>query len=434
MKNKRLAAAVANVVNATTPAQYIISMTFMGPSGSNFTYKPLIIDSLVVKQMFVENVMDDIVVTMSIASSDYAKMFDVQQDLTCSIILKNCDVNGNIPSTQKPTILRYRAIMINPVDPRRQVTDAAYRTEIDRKIKLRLVEDAIYSIRHKLFYGIIQSQPLTNACRAIAVGLGIQNLHMVNSDNTHTFDHIVLPPSTTIMNAYSFLQSKYGVYSCGMSSYFTAGVLYVYRPYDTNPSFPYALSVYQADQGAYAGNGCFYSKSDTGLKVVTNEMPHTKDLSVMGAENHGTGFVFTRASQMTDGVVSTDANGETTYDNDVSISMSLKNPRLSRSDAVNQKYKHITDNPWKHMSDIIKGQALMLTFKWPHAVLFGVYPGGKVSYYSDHDKVIAKRDGIIESAEYLLERGQRGPNGYIFNCMGSITLRLSPEAVDVTSV
>lgn len=425
MLNVRLAAAISSIMSSTASTQFLVSVKFYSSTNQNFTFTPLYINSLTIRQDFLNIIGDDIVTHFPISSYDYAALYSNIQDLYATITFQYIQKDGTLDTTKTNIIQTYRAILIDPTDPTKELTDVASRTTPDRSIEVRFIEDTIYGIRHLPVNGIFHSAPMVDVCRTVCSTYGISTLQMATADNPSKYDHVILPPTLEFSTTFQYLQKKYGIYMCGVNAYYSSGAMHIYAPFDTCPTHPYTLSIYQSEEGSYSGSTCFHTSTGTNLKVVVNRKCKVKDLSLSASENHGTGFIFTRSSQMVDGVVSQDDKGNVTFNNDVSFIVRLNNVRLSASQKAHLKFTKVTDNPWYHASKLIANQALIMMVDWPHAVPFSVFPGMLVKYYCDESGKIGTRTGIAEGARFDLVRGDRGPLGFMYNCSGTLKLRMS---------
>lgn len=435
MLNTTLANAIAAVVASSANNQWTITVTFLSTSDPSYSFSPLDLDGVKIVQDAPKSHMDSVLVKFPLAMNDYANMYDHMQDLHAVIKMVYCDSNGHQVITTPPIVKRYVASIIDPKDVRKHHTDVQYRTqEFDMSTEVKLTEETAYLARANDFHGICQSATVEDAIRVATDAFGISKCTITPVDNTHLWDHIVVPANRSFADFYSWLQFNYGVYMAGMRHYFTDDHLFVYAPYDTTPTTEKTLIVYQAQKGLYAGKDNYARiKTDT-VEVVTNEITKVSDKATYGSENVGTSMVFLRSSEMVDGVVQHDPVQGIKFNDDVVLNLSLQNPKTLRAGANKTVYTKSTDNPWILSSKMLSTQATLLRFCWHMSTPYVLRPGLAVVYYSDNGGKMVKRTGIIEAMEMLLVRMEQGSGGRLYKATANVEVRLQPFETEVTSI
>lgn len=428
MLNKTLSAAIANVMSAYSPAQYLLSLQLLSTVNTSFTYSPMIIDQLTIKQDFFGQYTDNITISFEVASNDYASIQDNSQGLTAVLKITYLDHNGKIVYTPPPQTYTFNATLVNPKDVRRQLSDVSARTTPDTTMTLRLIDKTVYDLRHIQINGIYQKTTLSDAISHISQTFKFKTMHLVNPDNTHTYDHLIIPPSKGFSEIYTYLQTKYGVYMKGLNFYATNGVLYIYPPYETGVVFPQTVQIYQADDGAYAGAPSFHSTTGTTTQIVVNKESRSGDLTITSGENKGTASMFLRASSLMDGVVSIDSKKGAAYQPNVAATLRMNNPRLATPNTHNSSYGKATDNLFSVATNLASGQAVMMEVVWGHAQPFLLMPGCAVRYSYDKNGAQMTMNGILEGIQCTLNRDTRVSAGMLCLSSGKLILRLEPDA------
>lgn len=426
LRNTSLISAIQRVVGVRASTMLAISVKFISSSDSTFSYSPIVIDKLNFSQDYLHLYTDDITIEFHLASADYAKLYAHLQDLHMILTLKAVSEEGVIDLFITPMQQTYRAVIINPRDITKEITDASRRTEIDTTIKIRLIEDDIYTARQQSLHAVYQTMPVKDVLRSITNAFGLTTLEMIEPDNVHKYDHVVLPAMQTFANAYEWVQAKYGVYMCGMNHYYTRGVLYVYAPYDTSPVTAHTLSVYQAERGYCQGSSIFHRVTNGNTELVTNTIHAAHDGAVAAGENHGTAASYLRASEIVDGIVKVNPKTGARFVTDPALTIALNDPKLVASKTVKNKYATMTDNPFALASNIAMHQSTRVHIDWNHAVPYVLTPGQKVSYNSDENGLVRNRSGILEGITYTIGRLTRAGGNDVYACKASLTLRLDP--------
>lgn len=427
MRNAVLAASIASVMSSPSPAQFLLKIDFLSKTNSKFAYTPLIVDNLVIKQDFAHEYADNIVISFMVASADYATIQDNAEGLLAVLTITSLDRLGSTVYNPPPQQYIYQATIVNPKDIRRQLSDVSQRTLPDTTISIRLIDQTIYDLRHINIHGIYQNTTLADVMSHIAQTFNFKTLHLVPPDNTHTYDHIVIPPNKNFSEVFTYLQKTYGVYMKGLNFYGSNGVLYIYPPYETGPTFPQTCVVYQADDGAYAGAQAFHKTTGTTTEIVVNRESFSQDITVTSGENKGTASMFLRSSALVDGVVTVDETKGVQYQTGLSASLRLQNPRLASGNAQHTTYAKATDNPFSMATALASGQAVMVAADWGHAVPFLLLPGCTVRYSYDQDGVQMTQTGILEGVQCDLNRDARVGAGVMYLSSGKLILRLQPD-------
>lgn len=432
MLNTVLLAGASKVVAAETPTSCTILPHFISDAdGSTFSFYPIMVDSITFDFDYADAYSDDITLQMTISPRDYALMQDQGQNLLCNLVITYVDRYGNQVLDPPPKCIQYRAIINNAEDIRKTVPDVQMYTEPSRPISVQLMDPLVYDIRNTKINTIYQTSTVKTAIYAIAQELGITKVHLVEPDNTHVYDHIAIGSYQGISSIYGFLQSTCGIYRKGINAYITNGVLYIYPIYETDPTYDKSALLYQVDTGRYAGVPSLHRVKDDTVSIVINTQPQSEDLSILAAENVGTGVIFNRASRMGDGYTTIDSNQGTLFTEDRALGISLVNPRTAAGDRNSVKYIHGTDNPFPAMSELISYQASIMGVAWPNADPFLLDPCTKITYYYDRNEVMVSKTGILSRARYAFVRQQKVGTKFVFSCTGALEIRLSPNETQV---
>lgn len=428
MLNSVLLKAASKVIKSPTPATYFIHPRFINAKpGSTFSFYPLMIDDVVLNRNYADNFADEFDLFMTISPKDYALMVDQGQDLLCVLTITYVSKDGTEVLNPKPIQRQYNVMINNAEDIRKKVPDVDKYTTPSVPISVRLIDPEVYELRHTKINTIFQKMNVKDAIHSLTALFGIERIHLVEPDNTHVYDHIKIGGYQTISSVYSYLQSTCGIYTKGINSYIQDGCLYVYPTFETDPEYDKATLFYQVDTGRFAGSDYFHTVEQNALSIVVNSQPTSIDLSIAGAENVGTGFIFNRASRLSDGFTAIDSNDGAEYTQQPALTVTLRNSRTVTQGRSNLYHVHATDNPFPHMSELISHQASLMDVKWMNADPFQMDPCQKLVYYYDKNGSMIKKTGIQERAMYRFSRLKRIDKRDLFGCVGMLTLRLSPN-------
>lgn len=428
MLNPVLLKAAQKVMLSVSPARFNIYPHFISATpGSTFSFRPFIVEEILIDRNYADNFADEIDLVMKVSPKDYALMQDMGQDLLCVLNITYVNKAGDPVFEPAPIQRQYNVVINDPRDIRKAIPDAQIYTEPSVDMSVRLIEPTVYNLRHTKINTVYQTVTVTQAIHAITQSFDIERLHLVPSDNTHVYDHIDVGSYQGISSVYGYLQSVCGVYQKGINAYFTDDVLYIYPPFETDPEYDKSVIFYQVDTGRYTGNHVFHRIQNGNVSIVVNSQPQSYDLSIAGAENVGTGFIFNRASRMSDGFTAIDNNQGAMFTQEPSLSISLANSRTVTGGRNNMFQIHGTDNPFPAMSEIIAHQASLMEVQWMNADPFQIDPCQKIAYYYDRNGAMIKKTGILEKAYYRISKTERATAKDQFGCVGLLTLRLSPN-------
>jgi hypothetical protein len=432
MLNTTLSNAAQKVMNNTAPAQFVVTAKFINSqAGSKFTYYPPFIDQILIDKDFLENIGDIIDLEMTVSPKDYALMQDQGQNLLCVLTTTYVDQGGRTMFNPAPVVKQYNVMINNPRDIRKAVPDIQLHTEPSVTMSVRLIEPAVYRLRHIKINTVFQNMTMSQVVHSVTASLGIERIHMVPLHNTFQYDHVDISSYQGIDSIYWYLQHRFGLYAKGSVAYITEGVLYVYPPFETDPVYDKTALFYQVNEGKYSGSPIFHRLENKNISIVVNSQPESYDLSIAGSENEGTGFIFTRSSRMTDGFTTIDSKDGAQFTEEPALAVTLNSSRTMVKDTNNLFHIKATDNPFPAMSRIISHQASTMQVPWMNADPFQIDPGHKVAYYYDKNQVMVKKTGIVEHARFRIAPMTRMGPKTMFGAVGVLTLRLSPNETSV---
>lgn len=432
MLNSVLLSSAEKIMASTAPTQFTISAHFINAAqGAKFSFYPLMIDEILINKNYADNFADEMDLKMTISPFDYALLQDQGQDLLCILTLTYTDKYGKEVYDPKPIQRQYNVMINDPRDIRKAVPDVHKYTEPSFAASVRLVEPTVYNLRHTKINAVYQTMTVTQVIHTVTQSFEIERIHLVPPDNTHVYDHVEIGGYQNISSVYGYLQSTCGVYPKGINGYISNGCLFIYPPFETDPTYDKSLLFYQVDTGRFAGNPVFHKLENNSVSIVVNTQPHSYDLSIAGAENVGTGFIFNRASRLTDGFTTIDKTNGAEFTQEPALSVTLKNARTITKERNNLFHIHGTDNPFPAMSEIIAHQASLMDVQWMNADPFVLDPCQQIKYYYDKNGKMVKKTGIMEKAYYRISKIERIHTKDLFGCVGALTLRLSPNETNV---
>lgn len=425
-KNQALVSATEGILGQQMPCTARIAIEFAGSAaGSTFSFVPISIDNVVFDFHYTENVFTTIYAKIKVSGKDYALLQDQSQNLIASVRITPASSSGTPVRTVDPYLEKFRVLLVNPMDARIMMQDIHLHVEPTREMVVQLIEPLAYRLRHESVTACIHSATVSDMIHYLVHCHDIKNTDIIDPDNTHPFDHMIVPMYPSFMSSIGYLQSTYGVYAKGCSYYIQDDRLYVYPPFETNPSSQGTLTFFQHRVGQASLGGSKYTKAGNDFRIVIDKPAQATDMSLAGAENHGTGFSFTRASRTTGGMTYIDKNKEGSFTDMNTIIMSTNSPQTLDPSSNKIKQVRSTDNPYPHMSTIAAHQASLMTVEWDGVDITAFTPGKKVKYCYDENGVMAQRSGILQRAQVNFQQNMRADSGVVFSTHAQLDIRLA---------
>lgn len=427
--NAALFRAIQKVLGKQSATSVSLSLKVTSPSNPSWAWEVMFIDRMMVIQDFLGMYGDDITCDVKISPAQALRLHENMGDLEASLTLTYMGQSRRIKALEvEPLTLKFRVMVVGARDLRRSIQGAKGRVEDTMDLTLRFIDPLLYDVRQRQFYTTFTNTTVGNAIRYIASAFGVKSLNMAPPDNTHVYDHIIIPPAKGFDEIWSYIQDTYGVYMKGICSYITNGTLYIYPPYEHRSNERIRAHFYLDDKGGHAGLPSYHSVSDDVLEVVLDGDADVIDLSQMGGENIGTGLMFSRSNQILDGYTKTDDSG-TELTHSSAMMIGVDSAKTAGADRHNVRQAHATtDNVFALSSQLMRYQAEIVQADWRMAVLWKLSPGQPVRYIYDDEGTLASTDGILDAIGYeLINDGPIGGGKSSFSAMGRVRLRIDPD-------
>ena len=422
-----------------TPSTFSFRFEFLSQEDKTFRYIPPAIERFVIVQNGIDDYGDVIHVDVMCSIKDYTVFYEKYQNMYCIVLFVYCDQYGNRVKSVKPVKKKYRAILIDPKDLHKTVTDITHRIENEFRARFLLVEETLYENRATQINVLYKRATMQDVLHHVALAFNMKNVTVEAPSNKHVYDHVIIPPMHDFSSVFSYLQAEYGVYNAGLTHYFTNDNLYIYSPYNLFPKTKYELVVYQSVQYSLASVNSTCKVNPKNIEIVTDDVKHVTDHSIFGSENVGTSLAFLRSAEIQDGVIHYNKKLGPQFKKDVVLDISLNEPKLMTKETRRPHYATTTDNVFSLASRVLKDQCIRMTFIWPTSIPFLLRPGMKILYYWDNDGKLMKREGILESTatEFIpvsLTGTDNSTGAFNYKAGTQITARLMPNGVEVKNI
>ena len=433
--SKQLKSKVDEILENQNSQIFKLSCKIYSSSNSEVDITPMFVNSMKITQAFTVNYMDDIELTFDISPAEYITLVNNHQDLRVALKIVYVDpITYENVYIQKPKVYQFKAIIKNTEDlaikfhmhqlkAKDGDTEYEYQHATRLPIVLQLLDDIAYDLRHKHFHGIFSNTTLKSNIAYIASTFGIEQISLVEPDNTHTYNHINIPPSKDFSCIFDYLQNIYGVYFKGLEYYFTNSTLYIYPPYETDPKSDSTIHIYNVAEGQYAGLPGYHYTDNQDMHILSNSKVQTKNLVELGIEDHGNSQLLIRNDTILDNYRSVNKNKISINDNNT-ISCDINTSKSVLKDTLVSKYNS-PRNPYLYTSKMAKYNAKIILLGWVRSTFMDIKPGHRVIYHFDDDGKYKTKIGICEYAEYSIDKIARF-NEFVYASNAALVLRVEP--------
>lgn len=290
---------------------------------------PLQLLSIDIDQNFESNYADRTVVRLAFGYGTYAHdIVPYKNDLKVSMRRINLGQrNGLSVSDELDVVETFRATLMGATQeltaPKNSVVDDKASADLVgiRYAEFQLQDLALEQIRalsvgssfRNVVPGDVLKALLTNACKDIKIDnqLAINGVEMMGYNNRETFDHVIVPHGTPLVDVPDYIQSKAGgVYSTGLGFYLSRGWWYVWGLYDLtrHDRVPKSITVMVLPPNYLNGVERTYRVTPNQVIILaTGESRHV-DISEDQLLNEGNAVRYADPRKLISGFVSVDGN------------------------------------------------------------------------------------------------------------------------------
>ena len=385
-------------------------------TGEDFTFEPQQINKLVIEQNFTESYGDNISLILTLTPIQLITILDNYRGLDCTILLKPREVESEYIDNATLIMDKTYKVVIKDKELRKRLSKKAiipdskmdetneHKEQMFDNVEFQLITETDYLLRKKQFNFISRDSTLKDVILFMAQCCDIKQVCITEPDNKTVYKNLIIPPQHTFASALEFLQDYYGVYSKGLSYYYTNDILYVYPTYETKPTTPESAHLYYAGQNSLQGSKIYHAWSDDVCHIVISSTPVLKDLVDGGIENYGNALTFQHADRIID-LESTIGEGEGSQNARMGLGkLDLKEPNTSvfsfessdtgiSDDAYSNKFKFDDSNQYKFKSEMYGFRRTLIYTKWQNAVPFLFTPGYLIHWHYDGEDTSKRSKG-----------------------------------------
>lgn len=442
--------ALERIVSIERSNAFVLKLSLRNAEDPTYIRENIIVDQLEFKQLFNDNVTDDIQVRLNIQPIDLLELVNYQSSMYATLLIEYVDQDSSeVILDEDPELYTFKVFVhdltniaktygitaIVDVDDTGNVSEDQASTLID--IDMQLISDVCYNMNKQMFVGELSNVNVEDAIRYLSTVMGVKRINMVTPDNTTKFHHLYIPPEYSSFNViFDYIQVKYGVYDAGLAYYFTNDILYIYPAYDVKIKRKRKMSVIKINPKTYAGLPNYHDVDPVSndITLISNTSSIHRTLSNVSAENDGNSEMFILADRVIDGQVK--VVGDDISLNNITVTCSnLKDNSIAKESAI-PRYRKPTNNIFNKVSKIAESNTELILIGWPNARLYMLDPGMELKYIYDDREVVMDKSGILESASYTIQRSTRHGSEILYTCLASLILRLEIDEneSDVTNI
>ena len=416
--------AVNKIISNNIPNLYRLKVTLSSISDSKNVVELMYIENLHIFQDFINSYADRIELTFEVPPEHYLTIMDMSQNLKCNIVMYNIDrEHPDLQLTSVIAKLEYRAVIKDKSDLLKKYSYGAliktdnnvgfeqqYSTRIP--MSLQLLDQRVYEMRKVKLNYIGRATNMLENLYFLADNFNADSVYIVTPDNTKTYTNLILPPMLGITNVFNYLQNDEGkgVYNKGISYYYTNGVLYIYPPYEMNPSSPNMVNIYKVQENMFIGLDSYHKieKARVGndIHILSNTASVDKNLIDEGLENDGTAYYLQKAHVLVDAwrnIVEKPGGRRYSVNENVDL-VSFNTDKGMISNAFQPNFYLSPENNFTYLSNIAKNNRVAINLGWIHAIPFTFKPGWKLIYNYDENANYVTKTGVCDGVVYTFSK------------------------------
>lgn len=452
-----------NIDSRKGPWTYDILCKFSGRrknTNVEFSFYPLKLKSLIVKQNFVEDYLDHLDLECEITMPQFLDLYENYRDLKCTLLIRQYDEKAQTVIEGQPILYKTYICIIKgkedlflsiPKDNLIASSNGQYsqsHQNLMPTINFQLMDEKSYNLRKRFVNLTLRNATMKQVMLKCAAMCDIKQVCIVPPDNETVYENLIIPPAYKITSVFSFLQEHYGVYNKGISWYFTEDVLYIYPPYETKQVTPVSAHLYYVGKDNFSGLQRYHATSEKVTHIVANIDSASVDLVDSGNEHIGTTFFVQHADRIIDDFYYIDNNEQLHIHNDnFNVLTNRQDTTGIMTGMFNPEFVFDNANEYRVKSTMAFSRRTIVTTGWMYAVPYTFKPGWVVHYHHDGENknkredasdiadntIYTSRQGIVDLVRYIFGPLGRKGDSYVYICNADIQLSIEmEEAKDVS--
>ena len=442
--SKRLEALALKVIENDTATTFKPTVILHNPE-TGFKCIPKLVDSIDIVQNFSDSYLDAIQVVVPLEYPEYLAMMENVQDLECTITLYAANpTTGREYTDIEPIIIKARAILENQEDISKTVGSGIFTNGEDSPATgeqasahitytFHLIEHSAFDLRHVGINAIMTNCTIEQVIHYVCAQFGINNVQLVTPDNDMVYSNLVIPPMKNMSNVFSFLQERYGIYSKGLSWFYTQDTIYIYPAFDTTVEKNTAkgiLRLVSVPKGTYVGCENYHLVYNKDMYILSNTERQMSAMNSVGEENAGGARLSVNSDNTVDGFSTLTSEGTLEISNDNVSILQMTNKKGSMSSkSSNIKYDGIRSNIFVSTSEMAMYNGTAMKLGWINAIPRSIVPGQVLEFYYDESaQIFATKKGRVQQVSYRsMTQNSRTKGQPVFSFVAELSLFLDPE-------
>ena len=386
---------------------------------------PISVDGLKISRDYQENYTDLIILDLTMNAGDYNfKLFPDKNNLIITLIREVVSPKGEtLLESDTLETFRYRGTLMDGWSPSVQnyggVSDDYDTLEHANTIpvSLQLTSSFVDIAKQTTFNGIFHEADVKTVLQTIlSASLADPNIQsdligvdIVDPNNLKIYDHIIIPPGSTVVDLPDVVQKGYGVYSSGIGSYIQNNIWYIYPLFRTNlfnESVRKATAV-SVPESSFMGADLTYNFEDNQLYLLAIGQTQLSDEKDALSRNIGNGVVYQNAARVID-LYSTKSEGTVTVDKDLNILKYITYDREDGQDFTPFYNGISSSNHCLPSEGIAITRCSILSLVWHNGDADLIKPGMPLRYVYQEGEDLALLYGVIIGVEFLSESKEPG--------------------------
>jgi len=390
------------------------------------------VESIEIMRDYNNNISDIIIATFFMDMGDYVKDIHPFRDNLMLTISRN--INGYKVRDMYKFIIVNNQNGINGSRYTRSSRDELNKYEqarvigqcVDRTVEVLRLQSVSGIYRNTTIKDLIHSSMLSSISKTSIDSTTTDiAFNLIEPHNNRVYQHLTIPTGTNVMDLPSYLQdTEYGVYNGGVGTYLQNYSckecpdmsVFVYPLYNREifDQVDKKLIVYAINSTKFDMVEHTYLVDGDLVKIIAGGSTVTKDDAENDMMNQGNGYTYVDANTVLERNVIVTDDGIVADTDKTNISGIIK----ERKDGAD-KTVHLgaTDNVYRHRSDIIKSEMMLVQITWSYANPELLYPGMPVLYnYVDNEYGLVKLKGSLQSLFVLYNEGTKTVNS-VMNLM-----------------
>lgn len=365
------------------------------------------------------NTGDVIIIDVSLPLGDFVKYIYPKRD-NLEVTLVNTTVGSK-------TKERFKLILQNvDSDIKRDIYSKNTLKELNKNGMTRItgqcINKTLNELRTKTTHGVYKQKTVNDVINVVTMeflksfnlfgGILSRNLKMVPPDNTRSYDHIIIPDGTPVLDVPSFLQhGDYGVYNGGIGNYLqTSGeeeIMYIYPLYRTSDTIisDEMLHVIASENASQVTMSNTYAKEGNNLKIIATINTSVQDDGETDVYNKGVGFNAVDSDSVMNRPIEASKDGVTTDKKNIKRKQIHREPEDKN---FKTPYIGIVNNFYAERSKVLRNDGSLIQIQWNFSNARLLKPGMQVKVFKDSGKDdIEISNGILQGVHIVTDNNKK---------------------------